>query len=187
MIVVLGGWPRSGTSMLMATLAVGGLTPIVDDDDGAKPGYPVGSFQHSGVLMDDTATVLGALARPGTCVKLFPRQMIELCRAGVVPVGTKVLLALRPYKESEQSWDAAFPKASWMPFPEQHVENVSSVRMNLAAAGIPVLDVDFHALVDEPSATCHLIAEFVGGDLDVDAMAAIPNVAHRHFGGPAAE
>ncbi len=181
MIVVLGRWPRSGTSLLMSMLSVGGLDPIRNDDGKVGEGHPVGSFQHSGVLLDATATVLPALAAERTCVKLFPRHVIELVRAGCLPA--KVILASRPYGEAAESWVAAFPDRSWRHDEAGQESDAQRALDRLAEAGVPVLEVDFHDLVDHPKVQAKRVAEFVG-DLNEKAMAAIPTVKHRHFGGP---
>lgn len=182
MIVVLGRWPRSGTSMLMGMLTAGGLTPVRDDDPGDVTGaHPVGAFQHSGVLLDDTATVLPALAGDRVCVKLFPRHIIDLAPTGLRMV--KVILAGRDYDEATASWDTAFPDRARDTDRAGQEATAGYALALLEEAGAQVLPVDFHDLIDHPAREAGRIAGFVG-DLDEAAMAKVPDGEHRHFGGP---
>lgn len=184
MIVVMGRWPRSGTSLLMAMLAAGGLNPLRDDDQSTSDQYPVGAFQHSGVLTGRTVETLAAADMGArACVKMFPRHLRDLSDVGVYPA--KVLVVSRPYEECAASWDAAFPGRS-RDHDREGVNTAADVALALLAeADVPVLGVDFHVLVDDPHGESQRIAVFVGGGLDVKAMAAVPDPAHRHFGEPA--
>lgn len=181
MIVVYGRWPRSGTSLIMRMLTAGGLTPVTDDDGAASAAHPVGSLQHSVVLTGNTVEALAQWTdAPGRqCVKLFSQQMRALMDVGLYP--SQVIVASRDWDEYAASWDAAFPDRARNPDRfgmEMEAEGVIGL---LAAAEVPILEVDFHALVDDPAATASAIGEFIGG-LDLSAMAAIPDPTHRHFG-----
>lgn len=181
MIVVLGASPRSGTSLLMAMLTAGGLDPVRNDDGELSPGHPVGSFQHSEVLLDHTATVLQGLVHERSCVKLFTRHIIDLAALGLYP--QKVILTSRPLEESLASWDRVWPERSTQRAQDALVGMVERATDLLREANIPILTVPFHDLIDRPAVQANRIAKFVGG-LDAAAMAAIPSAEHRHFGGP---
>lgn len=184
MIIVLGLWPRSGTSLLMSMLTAGGLDPIRDDDPTDLTGaHPVGAFQHSGVLLDDTATVLPSMAAARSCVKLFPRHIADLAQRDAGWAMVKVIIAVRDADEAAASWDSAFPDRSRQDRPGQEAE-ARHVLAVLTELGVPSIEVAFHDLIDHPAREAARIGEFVG-DLDVDAMAVIPDAEHRHFGGAA--
>lgn len=184
MIAVLGRWPRSGTSLLMSMLAVGGLDPIRDDHDGPVTGaHPVGAYQHAGVLLGDAAGTLAATAHDRSCVKVFPRHIIDLAAVGVYPA--KVLMTVRDWAESDASWVRAWPHRTRQGDPRVHEVDVERALDLLAVADVPVLPVDFHRLIDDPGPVAVEIAGFLGVPLDVAAMAAVPSAEHRHFGGPA--
>lgn len=178
MIVVLGLWPRSGTSLLMSMLTAGGLDPIRNDSPGPAAGFPVGAFQHTGVFAD--VSVLRALPGRGGCVKLFTRHVLDLPGAGIVPTG--VVVAHRPYVESVASWESVWPDRCALASEEWHTEVAEKAMAVLD--GVPVLHVEYHDLVDDPDAQSARIAGFVAGGLDVAAMARVPIRMHRHFGGP---
>lgn len=180
MIVVLGSRPRTGTSVLMAMLVAGGLDPV-RDDTGVSDAYPTGAFQHREVLIGDAAGTLREVP-PRAAVKLFPRHILDLSAAGIHPA--MVVLAVRDAGESDASWDAVWPERSRQDTEGQEAVLAAALGL-LTDAAVPVLPVGFHDLLDHPEREAQRIARFLGSDLDVDAMAKVPDAQHRHFGGPA--
>lgn len=182
MIWVYAPWPRCGTSMTMAMLTAGGLVPIRDDEPGGSESHPVGAFQHSQVMKGDSAAVLAANAHPRACVKVFSRQVLDLTDAGIYPA--QVIALARPHAEFEASWDRALKGMNTVRDEEYLGLLAEDATERLRAAGIPILDVAYHDVVDRPLDAAEHIAQFVG-DLDVTAMAAVPDRRYRHFGGAA--
>lgn len=179
-VAVVGEAPRSGTSMLMAMLAAGGLAPVSDGEPADTVSHPSGAHQHTAVMVGDAAAVLPGLLTSRCCVKLFARQVMDLHAAGIHP--DFAVFTKRPDAESVRSWERAFPLRTMHGDEAMRAEMTYWARTYLAVAGVPILDVGFHDLIDRPVEVADGINRFLGGGLDVDAMAAIPDPEHRHFG-----
>lgn len=148
--------------MLMSMLHRGGLQAWVDSDDGRFEAW------LPSVLTPELAEVLRG---PG-CVKIFDSLLLTL---GFLP--EKMIQTDRPIAEITASWGRAFPAKSPL-----DPDRLLIDRRKVAATPGALL-VSFHDLVDSPYEQASRIAEFLGGELDVVAMAAIPDPALRHFGG----
>lgn len=162
-MIIVAGTPRSGTSMLMSMLQSGGVPTWVDFDDGRF------EAKLPSVL---TVELAETLAGPG-CVKIFDSLLRTL---GVIP--DVVIQTDRPIAEVMCSWERAYPlKAPLDP------DRLWADHHKVMAMEVPMLQVGFHDLIDRPVEQAARIAEFLGEDLDVAAMAAVPDQALRHFGG----
>lgn len=160
-MIVVSGSPRSGTSMLMNMLQRGGVPTWVDFDDGRFEAKLPSAL---------TAELTETLAGPG-CVKIFDSLLLAW---GFVP--EKMLQLHRPVAEIMWSWERAFPAKQPL-----DVRRLLAERRKVAT--LPGMQVSFHKLIDRPMEQARLIARFLGEDLDVAAMAAVPDQALRHFGG----
>lgn len=133
---------------------------------------------------NDTTRLRQATGRT-VAVKVWPRSVILALRKAIIPAA--VIVPIRDPDESRASWARRFPDRTWH---EGHPgsaapENVTlerAVRL-LGQAHVPTLPVYFHDTIDRPRETAVRIAAFLAPwcSLDVDAMAAVPDPAMRHF------
>lgn len=175
-IVVVSGLPRSGTSMLMRMLSAGGLELVVDGIRTADDDNPNGYFELERVK---------DLDKPGDASWL----------ADARGKGVKVISALLPHLPSDYAYKVVFVRrslpevlASQRKMLERRGEAADAVsdddmkahftahlrRIEAQLAARPrcdVLYVEHRRAVAEPAAVAEEVGTFVGGDLDVAAMA----------------
>ena len=175
-IVVVSGLPRSGTSMLMRMLSAGGLELVVDGIRTADDDNPNGYFELERVKeldkSDDASWLADARGK-----------------------GVKVISALLPHLPAEYDYKVVFVRrslpevlASQRKMLERRGEATDAVsdadmkahftahlrRIEAQLAARPhcdVLYVEHRRALAEPSAVAAEVGAFVGGELDVAAMA----------------
>ena len=175
-IVVVSGLPRSGTSMLMRMLSAGGLDLVVDGIRTADDDNPNGYFELERVKQLD---------KPGDASWLAEAR----------GKGVKVISALLPHLPADYDYKVLFLRrslpellASQRKMLERRGEaadavsdddmtahftaHLRRVEAQLAARRhCDVLYVEHRRTVTEPAAVAEEVGAFVGGDLDVAAMA----------------
>ena len=177
--VVVSGIPRSGTSMMMKMLAVGGVPPLTDGVRAPDPDNPEGFFEFEPVKrMSDNPGCLDQGA--GMAVKVISWLLQDL------PLDRRyrVIFMLRDLdellssqremlirrgkstpREGELSMRVAFAK---------HLEAVKNW-MRDHAGKFEVLYLRFEKVHADPRREAGRVCEFLGGGLDVDAMAKAVN------------
>ncbi|MCY4659263.1 MAG: sulfotransferase family protein [Acidobacteria bacterium] len=175
-IVVVSGLPRSGTSMLMRMLSAGGLDLVIDGLRTADDDNPNGYFELERVK---------DLDKPGDASWLAEAR----------GKGVKVISALLPHLPADYDYKVVFVRrnlpevlASQRKMLERRGEAADAVndddmtahftahlrRIEAQLAARPhcdVLYVEHRRAVTEPAAVAEEVGAFVGGDLDVAAMA----------------
>lgn len=160
----------------MRMLHTGGLPAV---HDGTSADYnPHGLFELHRLRTDPVGT-LRPLVAELVCVKAWPVDVPHILAAGIRP--DAVISPDRPTGEVAQSWSRWFA-----PIPADQagrVRNLAEARAVLDDAGVPVLRVGFHDVVDKPYATAARLAGFLRPwvVLDEAAMAAVPDPGLRHF------
>lgn len=175
-VVIVSGLPRSGTSMAMKMLEAGGMELVVDNIRTADEDNPVGYYEDERVKdlaeMEDRTWLRGARGRvikvvssllnylPATNaykVVFMRRNLHE-----VLASQTKMLVRRNEESHSEDDDLLTMYKA--------HLEKVQfQLRFR---PYFEALYVDYSKAVADPSQEAKRIAEFVGGGLDADRMAA---------------
>lgn len=170
--VIVSGLPRSGTSLMMRMLAAGGLPVHQDGVRAADANNPRGYYELEAVKRlpdepdalagygDGAVKVIFALAyhlpkadsyalilmqRPVSEVAASQRRMLE--RRGAPPDGLGAD-ALRRALEDFRRWASG----------QSHLR---------------LLEVAYHAVLGSPRAESARIAEFLGRDLNINAMAEV--------------
>ncbi len=184
-VTVVSGLPRSGTSMLMRMLQAGGMPVLTDEIRAADADNPKGYFEFERVkrLAEDKDWV--PLAR-GKAVKVISFLLAELppthayrvvfIRRALSEVlaSQRAMLARRGIPVADPAADdrrmgALYRKHLWQ------AERWAAVQPNLRT-----LYVDHRSAMNCPEDTARTMAEFLGGGLDVAAMAAAVDPAlHR--------
>ena len=175
-IVVVSGLPRSGTSMLMRMLSAGGLELVVDGIRTADDDNPNGYFELERVK---------ELDKPGDSSWLAEAR----------GKGVKVISALLPHLPPDYDYKVVFVRrslpevlASQRKMLERRGEATDAVsdadmkahftahlrRIEAQLAARPhcdVLYVEHRRALAEPAVVAEEVGAFVGGELDVAAMA----------------
>ena len=181
-IVIVSGLPRSGTSMMMKMLDVGGIPPLTDniraaDDDNPKGYY---EFERAKKLKEGDDTWL--TDAEGKAVKVisallphlpdaYDYQVIFMRRAlpEILASQRKMLInrGEDPDKVSDEEIAALFEKhlAKTLNWIDDH-DNVQR------------LDVDYNGVLKDPHPHVVGVIRFLGRDLDQEAMTAVvdPNL-----------
>jgi len=187
-ITVVSGLPRSGTSMAMQMLVAGGVQALTDavraaDDDNPR-GYL--EFERVKALRDDKAWVTDAL---GKCVKVIHLLLPEL----PPPFSYRVIFMRRGLDEVVRSQAKMLERSgrtggglSADRLKAMYEAQLKSVDAWLAAqSNFAVLRVDHADFIRGPHAAATAVDAFVGGGLDVAAMAAAvdPSLHRNRAGG----
>jgi len=175
-VTVVSGLPRSGTSMMMQALVAGGLDPFTDEQRTADESNPRGYFEHEAVkaLASDNRFIADAV---GQVVKVvapllpflpprFTYRVIFMERDM-----EEVLLSQNRMIERQRkgATDKAFRVGLEEPFRAQlhKVERWAS-----RSANVHMLRVPYREAVADPASVMQRVKDFLGDDLDVEAMVA---------------
>jgi len=177
MITVVSGLPRSGTSMMMKMLDAGGVPPLSDgvreaDDDNPKGYY---EFERVKKLPDDTAWLPDA---EGKAVKIITQLLLKLPETHsyrilfmrrkideILASQKKMLIRRGTYKEDGPSADRM------RDIMLKHVDQVFAWMKK--QENVDFLPVNYNEMLADPTPLVPQINEFLGGDLDTDAMLSV--------------
>ena len=177
-ITVVSGLPRSGTSLMMQTLAAGGIPPLTDTARLADASNPRGYLELEAVKRLKTDRSWLPQAR-GKAVKVIHLLLPELAGAGAEGLAYRVVMMRRPVAEvvaSQRAMLARQGKAS-AAVPDAQLEKLFADQLARAERwleGRPeftVCAVDYRELVAHPAETAARLNAFLGGSLDEAAMA----------------
>jgi hypothetical protein len=175
-VAVVSGAPRSGTSMMMRMLVLGGMPALTDGVRKADRDNPHGYFEFEPVkkTKEDASWLDGAR---GKAVKM----VYELLKDLPTDRAYRVILMRRDLGEMVASQrlmlerlgrDAG--KLSDERKAEIFAAQLDETERRLRAQPcFACLAVDYNALVAEPRPHAARVAEFLGGGLDVEAMCAV--------------
>lgn len=179
-IVVVSGLPRSGTSMTMKMLEAGGLPILTDQLRTADEDNPEGYFEFERVkqLRQDAAWLAEA---QGKAVKIVSFHLAEL----PAEYPYKVLFIRRALPEVLASQRQMLARSGnpGGKAPEDRLEALYEKHLREVYAWLArqhhmsVLFLDHRAALEHPLDTAKAIHAFLGGEMDVDAMANAINPA----------
>jgi len=187
MITIVSGLPRSGTSLMMQMLVAGGMTALSDGERAADPDNPRGYLEWERIkqLPNDPGCIAEG---EGKVVKVISRLLFSLPPRHAY----RVIFLQRPMPEVLASQDqmlrrrgvskqAADPGVISAAF-EKHLREVY-VWLD-GKSHVKSLRVQYHGLLAKPLEISRSISEFLGIDLDVDAMARqVDESLYRNRGG----
>lgn len=173
MITIVSGLPRSGTSLMMQMLHLGGAPVLADGLREADANNPKGylEFEKVKALQKDDSWLPDA---EGKTVKIISHLLFEL------PTDReyKVVFMLRPVSEVRSSQESMLKRLGRQGAPvspaqlekvfAKHLEDVKSW-----LAKHPMFQVhyvQYHDILANPRAESEKISAFLGGTLDVDKM-----------------
>lgn len=184
-IAIVSGLPRSGTSMMMQMLAVGGFTPLADDNRPADAHNQRGYYEDARAkrLAADTSWLSEA---KGKAVKIVAQLLRHL------PPDKKdnyaVIFMERSIDEvlASQQDMLADQKKRGARLPDSvlrhtYLTQVRQVKRLLSFRRIPTLNILYQDCIEDPAAAAARINNFLGGGLDEAAMArAVDPALYRH-------
>ena len=175
-VVVVSGLPRSGTSMLMGMLAAGGLDLLTDGARAADEDNPRGYYELERVKALDKAGGAAWLADArGKGVKIISFLLAHLpdtCRYKIVFMRRSLPEVLRSQRRmlerrGEGAGDAGDEQLAGL-----FAAHLRKVETQLAARpNCDVLYVEHQDTLQDPARVAHAVDTFLGGRLDVAAMA----------------
>jgi len=184
-LLIVTGLPRSGTSLLMQMLHAAGLPILSDDAREADEDNPRGYFEYAPVkkLLTDSRWL--AEAR-GKAIKIVAPLLFALPPA----LPCRVILCERNLDEVLRSQERMLLRRQEpIPAPEhrrmlkaEYLRTLHRLKAMLASRpATELLVLDYHAAVAGPLATAQKLNAFLGGNLDIAAMAAAVDPAlHRN-------
>jgi hypothetical protein len=188
--ILVSGLPRSGTSLMMQMLHAGGLEPVTDAIRGADEDNPRGYYELEAVKNRGDFSWLERSS--GRAVKLIAELLLSLPEGGPYKVifmrrrldevlaSQKKMLERRGEPVTTGGDDEAL-KSTFV----GHLEEVESFLRR--RGDIETLFVSYNRLIEDPERQAARVAGFLGGELDVRAMAAaVDPDLYRNRTGPAA-
>lgn len=173
MITIVSGLPRSGTSLMMQMLEVGGLAVLSDGERKADTDNPKGYYEWERIkqLPKDPSLIAEA---EGKVVKVISQLILSL------PPGHdyRVVFMQRPLPEVLKSQEKMLRRrgntesaADTSAIEEAFQRHLIEVNQWLAGnANIQVTRVHYHRVLREPKAVAEEVAAFLQLPLDIDAM-----------------
>ena len=176
-IVVVSGLPRSGTSMAMKMLQAGGLPLVTDGERRADEDNPKGYFEFEPVmnLARDTDKSWLADTR-GKGIKVISTLLRELppdynYKVVFMRRDLSEILASQAKMLERRGERAATEDEQMREFFENDLWRASYLLKN--GSQFRVLPVHYTEVLAEPLEQARRLAGFLGGGLDVEAMAAV--------------
>ncbi len=173
-VTIVSGLPRSGTSLMMQMLQAGGLKLLTDERRAADQHNPRGYFEYEAVKRSG-ADVSWLEQAQGRAVKVIHLLLRHL----PADRSYRVIFMLREMQEVIAS-QRAMLKATGQHgarMPDDRLASVfdqqlAEVRRWLAErVHFQVLYVNYRDVLSNPPAAAKIVADFLGGTLDVSAMA----------------
>lgn len=179
-ITIVSGLPRSGTSMMMAMLEAGGLPPLVDHVRAADEDNPKGYYEFERVKQIEHDQAWLGQAR-GKAVKMVsallrhlpPRytyKILFMHRTITEILASQKRMLVRRGEPTDRVNDERMAKLF-----HKHLEQMETWLE--AQPHVDVLHVDYNQVIEDPRSHARQIDRFLGGGLDVEAMAGVVDPA----------
>lgn len=175
-VTIVSGLPRSGTSMMMRMLEAGGVPPVVDGERKANADNPMGYYEFEPVkaLKEDSSWVAEST---GQAVKVIYKLVYDL--PNNVPY--RIVFMQRDIEEVLSSQEKMMRRDGLDPdtigrdllFNLFQTDVMDFRRWAEVQGNIQIMYADYRRMVDEPEEMSRHIAEFLGQDLDIQAMASV--------------
>lgn len=188
-ITVVSGLPRSGTSMMVKMLAAGGIEPITDGLRQADDDNPNGYFELERVKKLREGDAAWLQDAPGKSIKVISalleylppgydyRVLFMQRNLGEVLASQRQMLANRG-EASDQASDEQMARRYL-----SHLEEIDAWLKT--RRDIETLYVPYNRLVQDPLPYIQQVNAFLGGGLDLEAMAKVvdPKLYRKRSGG----
>lgn len=175
-IVVVSGLPRSGTSMMMQMLDTGGLEVFTDGIRKSDENNPKGYYEHELVksLSRNKTWMKDAM---GKAVKVISQLIFEL----PANYRYKIIFMERDLDEVIQSQHKMLIRDGKAKEDTINLRIVNSFKQNLERIhnwvpkqqNMEIIFVSHRNLINDPIAELKKVNDFLGGTLDINAMASV--------------
>ena len=175
-VTIVSGLPRSGTSMMMRMLEAGGISPVVDGERKANADNPMGYYEFEPVkaLKEDSSWVADST---GQAVKVIYKLVYDL--PNNVPY--RIVFMQRDIEEVLSSQEKMMRRDGLDPdtigrdllYNLFQTDVMDFRRWAEVQGNIQIMYADYRRMIDEPEEMSRHIAEFLGQDLDIPAMASV--------------
>ncbi|MAY32383.1 MAG: sulfotransferase [Rhodovulum sp.] len=175
-VTIVSGLPRSGTSMMMRMLEAGGISPVVDGERKANADNPMGYYEFEPVkaLKEDSSWVADST---GQAVKVIYKLVYDL--PNNVPY--RIVFMQRDIEEVLSSQEKMMRRDGLDPdtigrdllYNLFQTDVMDFRRWAEVQGNIQIMYADYRRMIDEPEEMSRHIAEFLGQDLDIQAMASV--------------
>jgi hypothetical protein len=173
-LTIVSGLPRSGTSMMMQMLECGGMPVIVDDRRQADDDNPNGYYEFEPVkkTKGDPSWIKGS---GGKAVKMVYKLLYDLPKDQsyrVLFMRRKLDEVLASQRTMLERSGAAKDGVSDQQMAKLFLSELSAFQDWLKRQPhIQSIEVDYNRIQREPEAELERVNDFLGGELDVRAMA----------------
>ena len=173
-VVVVSGLPRSGTSLMMNMLRAGGVPIVTDEQRTADDDNPRGYFELERVKQLSKGDVAWVDEAHGKAVKVISALLEHLPPTATYHVLfmrrrlPEVLASQRKMLERRGEPTDAIPDEQMAALFERHLEKIEAWLAE--QPNFSVLYVPYHELAEQPERHVDRIVEFLGLDLDRQAM-----------------
>jgi len=179
-VYVVSGLPRSGTSMMMRMLEAGGIAPFTDGERTADIDNPEGYYEFERVKDlekdPDRSWVRGARGRALKVISFLLRHLPDDNRYRVVYMRRHLDEVLKSQDKMLDRLGNPAPDGSLEAMKEAYRNDIVAARLHARKQpNMEMIEVDYRATVADPAATARLVNEFLGGQLNEQAMAAAVN------------
>jgi len=188
-VIIVSGIPRSGTSLAMQMLQAGGIPALSDGARQPDEHNPNGYFEYEPVKrLAEDAHWVPALAR-GKALKVIYRLLWHL----PATARYRVLFMERDSSEVFASQQALLVARGDAAADQPEAKLVAAIASEVLAvkrwmetqSNFQVLDVPYADVLREPLHWAQALSGFLGGDLEIDAMAAVVDTRLCRNGGGA--
>ena len=176
-ITIVSGLPRSGTSMMMTMLAAGGVPAYTDNIRAADEDNPKGYYELERVKKLPDGDIDWLPEAKGKAVKVISALLEHL----PPEYNYRVLFMQRKMEEvlaSQKQMLIRSGKPTDTVSDEQLADMYAKHLVKVNAwltdqANFSVLDLDYNKMLDDPSKYADYVNNFMGGNLDVEAMVGV--------------
>ena len=168
-IVIVSGLPRSGTSLMMQMLSKGGSTIVTDQNRKADESNPKGYFEYDPVMN---------IHKDNTWLEIAKNKSIKIVAPLLKYLDTqyryKIIFMTRDLNEvikSQQVMKGKDPNTLSLKLLESYHQLLKTVDIwQNSEPGVELIYVDYKDALAKPSLVIDRIVNFIGEDLDKDAM-----------------
>ncbi len=175
-IIVVSGLPRSGTSMMMRMLDMGGVPVLTDEIRAPDLDNPKGYYEFERVKKLPQGDIAWLADAQGKAVKIigallrhlpaaYTYKILFMRRAMVEVLASQRQMLIRRGEDPDGIDDEAMAELF-----DKHVAQV--VAWMEQQPNVSYLDVDYNAVLTDPAPAVRAIQGFLDRPLDLEAMAA---------------
>jgi hypothetical protein len=175
-ITIVSGLPRSGTSMTMKMLEVGGIPPLTDHIRSADDDNPKGYYEYERAKKLREGDVAWIPEAEGKAVKVIGALLVHMppdyeYRVLFMRREMSEILASQAKMLENRGEENRVDDETMFALFAKHVKQVED--WMASQPNLQYIDVDYNAMLADPIPNVKRINQFLGGKLDEAAMVAV--------------